>query len=273
MSALVVSVPTRLQELTDCILKYYSPDKQYVRALLLFLTQRRCIGLKKILVGEGISVKCEDSLKEMGYTVIKLPKFDRLQDGVASHADMLMFFYDGVLYTHEEYYSRNRAIIDLADIKVKTTDEPVSNEYPKDILFNAVMTKEGMLFSKNDSTSLYVTALAKKKVNVKQGYTACSTCRVDDNNFITTDKGLYKAYTENGKKCLLVGKEDILLPGYDSGFIGGCSVVLEDSVSFFGNIEEHRDYKLIKDFIETTDKKIICLSDEKLTDIGGAVVV
>ena len=79
--------------------------------------------MKKILVGEGISGKCEDSLKKMGYTVIKLPKFDRLQDGVASHVDMLLFFHNGVLYTHEEYYKKNKAVFDLAEVKVETTDE------------------------------------------------------------------------------------------------------------------------------------------------------
>ena len=229
--------------------------------------------MKKILVGEGISDKCEKSLTEMGYEVIKLPKFDRLQDGVASHADMLMFLYDGVLYTHEEDDKKNRWVFDSAEIKVKTTDESVSKEYPRDILFNAVLTDKKILFSRKDSTSLYITALAARSVNVKQGYTACSTCRVDGNNFITTDAGLYKAYSENGINCLLVDKGDILLPGYDCGFIGGCSVVLEDSVCFFGNIEEHRDFDLIKKFIENNGKKIIKLSDEKLTDIGGAFVV
>ncbi len=229
--------------------------------------------MKRILVGEGISAGCEISLKEMGYTVIKLPKFDRLQDGVASHADMLLFLNDGVLYTHEEYYKKNKAILDLAEVKVKTTDEPVSKGYPKDILFNAVLTKDKILFSRNDSTSELITALAERKVDVKQGYTACSTCRVDDNNFITTDKGLYKAYTDNGINSLLVEKGDILLPGYNCGFIGGCSVVLADSVCFFGDVDKHRDFDLIKRFIENTGKKIISLSAEKLTDIGGAVVV
>ena len=51
------------------------------------------------------------------------------------------------------------------------------------------------------------------------------------------------------------------------------TVVLEDSVCFFGNIEEHRDYELIKKFIQECGKRIVSLSDEKLTDIGGAVVV
>ncbi|MBQ4117194.1 MAG: hypothetical protein IJD37_07435 [Clostridia bacterium] len=229
--------------------------------------------MRRILVGEGISAKCEESLEKMGYSVIKLPKFDRLQEGVASHADMLIFSYGGTIITHAEYYKKNRTVFDLAGISVKTTDEPVSKEYPEDILFNAVLTKDRILFSKENSTSVLIKALAEKRINVRQGYTACSTCRVDDNSFITTDAGLYRAYTDNGINALLVDKSDIFLPKYDCGFIGGCSVVLEDSVCFFGNIEEHRDYELIKKFIQECGKRIVSLSDEKLTDIGGAVVV
>ena len=229
--------------------------------------------MKRILVGEGISAKCEKSLEKMGYNVIKLPKFDRLQEGVAFHADMLIFSYEDSIITHAEYYKENRKILDLAGIRVKTTDEPVSKEYPKDILFNAVLTKDRILFSKNDSTSVLIKDLAEKTVNVRQGYTACSTCRVDDDNFITTDAGLYRTYNENGINALLVDKNDIFLPKYDCGFIGGCSVVLSDSVCFFGNIEEHRDYEMMKKFIQECGKRIISLSDEKLTDIGGAVVV
>ncbi|MBR5322755.1 MAG: hypothetical protein IKU48_04350 [Clostridia bacterium] len=229
--------------------------------------------MSQILVGKGISEKCKIELVKMGYEVIKLPEYDKLQNGISSHADMLIFFHSGVIYTFEEYYRKNIRIFDLVGVEVKTTDEFVSKEYPRDILFNAVLTDKKILFSKSGYTSETITQLAEKVVGVRQGYTACSTCRVDGNNFITTDKGLYKAYTANSINCLLVGKEDILLPGYDCGFIGGSSVVLADSVCFFGNIEEHRDFGEIKRFIEYTGKRVISLSDEKLTDIGGAVVV
>ncbi len=229
--------------------------------------------MKKILVGNTVSEKCENTLKKMGYVIVKLPPFEKLQSCVASHADMLIFFDGNKIITHIDYYSINKKIFDSLGIEIQTTDEAVSNMYPKDILFNAVLTKNKVLFSKTASTSKYISNLAEKKVNVKQGYTACSTCRVTDNAFITTDKGLYDAYTANGIDALPVEKEGIDLPGYDCGFIGGASAVLDDFVCFFGDIKEHTDYIKINSFIEKHGKKAVSLSDEKLTDVGGAVVI
>jgi len=77
----------------------------------------------------------------------------------------------------------------------------------------------------------------------------------------------------NGIDCILVSKDDIYLPGYDCGFIGGASVVLDDKVCFFGDVKKHRDYEKMLEFVRKYDKDVISLSDEKLTDIGGAVVV
>ncbi len=229
--------------------------------------------MKKILLSNTVSEKCELSLAKMGYDCIKLPLFDKLQPAVATHADMLLFFDGSAILTHADYYLQNKQLFDGLQTRIDTTDEQIFADYPNDVLFNAVLTKEGVLFSKETSTSKFIKKYAKSIINVKQGYTACSTCRVSEIGFITTDKGLYDAYTKNGIDALLVEKKCIYLPGYDCGFIGGASVVLEEGVCFFGNISEHTDYERISLFAEKHGKKVLSLSDEKLTDIGGAVVL
>ena len=47
--------------------------------------------MKQILVGQNIPRKCRDSLEKMGYNTVLLPPFSRLQKGVSTHADMLVF--------------------------------------------------------------------------------------------------------------------------------------------------------------------------------------
>ena len=229
--------------------------------------------MKRVLVSENISKACCDALVELGYKVIKLPPFDRLQKGVSSHADMLCFYRDGCLVTHRDYYSKNRELFDGLGVRLVLSDEKIKAEYPYDVLFNAVLTNDGVLFSKTVSTSKYIKEISLECVEVKQGYTSCSTCRVDDRAFITSDIGLYKSYSEKGIDCLLISAGSITLPEYDTGFIGGSSVVLSDKVCFFGKVENHPDYKKIKEFIEKTNKTLVSLSDEKLTDIGGGIVL
>ena len=209
----------------------------------------------------------------MGYTVIKMPSFERLPKAVSTHIDMLMFYDGEKIITHREYYEKNKSIFNSLNIETLTTDEYISNEYPNDILFNAVLTKDGFLFSKTNKTSKLIKDRAKVLVNVRQGYTSCSTCRVSDKAFITTDRGLYDAYIKNDIDSLFVESEGIFLPGYNCGFIGGASVTIEEFVCFFGDIRERKDYRKIRSFVEKYGKKVLSLSNEKLTDIGGGIVV
>jgi hypothetical protein len=90
---------------------------------------------------------------------------------------------------------------------------------------------------------------------------------------LTADPALQKALRANDEGVVPLRKGGIELPGYDCGFIGGASVVTQDGVCFFGKIEDHPDYEAIKDFVGLEGKKVISLSDEKLTDIGGAVII
>ncbi len=209
----------------------------------------------------------------MGYTIIKMPAFERLQKGVSTHVDMLLFCDGETIITHSDYYKENKKIFEKIGANVITTDENISENYPNDILFNAVLTDEKILFSKNEYTSEIIKNMVKETIDVKQGYTACSTCKVAPNAFITTDVSLHKAYKEKGIDCLLIESNGIFLPGYDVGFIGGASAILKEKVCFFGNIEKHKDYEKIVKFVNKYGKKVVSLSDEDLTDIGGCALV
>ena len=64
----------------------------------------------------------------------------------------------------------------------------------------------------------------------------------------------------------------ITLPGYDTGFIGGCSFCDDNNVYFYGDINKHPDGELIKRFIINHGKQIVCLHSDSLIDVGGFVV-
>lgn len=228
---------------------------------------------KKILLSSTVSDKCRASLEKMGYTVVKLAPFDRLQEPVSTHADMLLFYDGESIVTFKSYYMNNKSLFDGLGINVIFAEEEPTADYPHDILLNAVKTESGILFSNLGYTSQKVKERAKRHIQVKQGYTACSTCKITDNAFVTSDIGLYKAYTENGIDCLYVEKEGIALPGYDVGFIGGAACVIDGTLCFFGNAEDYPEYEKIRDFAKRYNIETLCLSDEKLTDVGGGVLL
>ena len=90
---------------------------------------------------------------------------------------------------------------------------------------------------------------------------------------ITADPSLHKALTENGADTLLVRPAEISLPGYDRGFIGGCSGTTEDTVYFSGNIALHPDGELISEFCARHGKSAVSLSDEPLFDGGSLLFI
>ncbi len=228
--------------------------------------------MNKILVGDNISEKCKNSLRTMGCEIVVLPPFSELARGVSNHADMLVYRGKRGIFVHEIYYSENRELFDSLGVKIIKSDEDIGKEYPNDILFNAIVSGEH-LFSNTPYTSKLIKEETKHHVFVKQGYTGCSTCKVADNAFITSDKGLYRVYKQYGIDVLLVEKGHIVLHFYDYGFIGGSSVLLGDNLCFFGNIEEHPNYDDIVRFAKKYGVSVVSLSDEKLMDIGSAVVL
>jgi hypothetical protein len=95
---------------------------------------------------------------------------------------------------------------------------------------------------------------------------------VSENAVITADKNIARTAEAAGADALLISTapEKIRLDGYDYGFIGGASGMLEDTVYFTGDISSHPDAERIAEFCKAhKKKKMISLSKETLCDVGG----
>ena len=228
--------------------------------------------MKYAVLSSKTPKKCVDALISLGYTVLPLPPFERLAEPVSTHADMLFFSYNNIMVTHREYYNTVHNVFDLlcseCGMSLVLTDDDINPEYPRDIAFNAI-SLGGTLYSNTSYTSDSVAGMFSKKVNVKQGYAACSTLAVTDSCVITADHSLARAYEQNDIDVTLISNGSILLPPYDCGFIGGASGVDGDTVYFAGNIDTHVDSEIIKNTLLLQNINYISLSDEPLFDVGG----
>ncbi len=159
--------------------------------------------------------------------------------------------------------------------KVIVCDE-YGSKYPNNIGLNALILGK-TLIGKISSIYPKVIDFCKSKnysfINVNQGYTACSCLAVDENCIITADNSIYKILTDKRYNVLKINEGYIKLNGADYGFIGGASAKIGNTIYFFGNIEKHLDYKIIKEFCESKGVYIISLSNSELTDIGGIRVL
>jgi hypothetical protein len=237
--------------------------------------------MRWVLVDERISDSAERSLMREGFYAIRLPAASTLPEAIRSHPDTLIFQLGNEFLTTCDY--GEEAAFVFSDIReysensvLHFSSEEFGNKFPSDAIFNA-FTIGDLIFANKKNVSPKILEIAKKHgltlVNVNQSYPNCSILKIDEQSAITSDRGLYKALSENGIDTLLIEEGHIFLPPYEYGFIGGASGVYGDKVMFFGNIDLHPDGEKIRKFIQEKGKKCISLSDEPLRDLGGMIFI
>ena len=158
-------------------------------------------------------------------------------------------------------------------------------EYPKDVLYNAVVTEKFLICNTNTVSEELIRAARELypdivTIPVPQGYTKCSMVVVDESHFITGDRGIFRALEKYNKtrpddrpaaECLLIEPGYVELPGYSRGFIGGASGRIGDEIWFNGDIESHPDCEKIKVFIESCGLSVRSFEGLPLVDIGSII--
>ena len=209
-------------------------------------------------------------LTSLGFEPILLPPFPALAEPVAAHPDMLIFL-GRKIYCHAAYLPLARRELELiaeaAGLELEPTDEPIGDEYPRDVLFNAFSAGESLV-GRVDSISAKLKADFESLINVRQGYAKCSTCAVSERAFITADEAIKKALLAQGFEVLKISPDGVELTGYDCGFIGGASGTDGEHVYFCGSIDRHPDGEAIKTFCASHGRPAVSLSDEPLYDVG-----
>ncbi len=90
---------------------------------------------------------------------------------------------------------------------------------------------------------------------------------------ITNDTGIYNTLKNEDFDILLLPFGDIELSGFNYGFIGGVGGMISDnSMAFFGSLDNYAFGNEIKKFLYKYDVKPIYLSNTKLIDRGSLLV-
>lgn len=170
--------------------------------------------------------------------------------------------------------------IDLMRVRIcnkwftkENIEETLGEKYPKDVPLNVAQVGNYLICNPKTCSKNIIEHVKDKleTIPVNQGYTKCSTLVLNNHAIITEDESIATAVS--GKlDCLLIDKGYVKLPGYNYGFIGGASCVIEDKIFFFGCVQNHPSYDKILKFADKQNMNIISLSDtEQLLDIGGVV--
>lgn len=160
--------------------------------------------------------------------------------------------------------------IGYADVNVVTGISDPGKTYPDSARYNAVVTSELIIHNlKITDPAIFKTFPGRKHLHVNQGYTRCNLLALDDNRFLTSDRGIEKALMAEGKKVLFVDPAPVKLKGQKYGFFPGCCGILNGEVLLAGSLNFHPEEEQIRDYIIDSGFKIRELFKGPLTDVGG----
>lgn len=232
------------------------------------------------IIDGRVSENIESYLNEIGIKTIKTPKCLEVYDAISYHPDIQFFNCgNGKIIVSPNVYEEYLEILKDYKLEIIKGERKLNKKYPKDIAYNVCIVGKYAIHNfkyTDDKVLKYIEEKGYEKINVNQGYSKCSICVVDNNSIITSDKGIVNSIKESGAciECLLIENGDIDLFDMDFGFIGGCSGnISKKEIAFLGNIEKHSDFRIIKEFLERKNKKIVSLSKNKLIDLGSIIPI
>ena len=227
---------------------------------------------KTIIVSSILKPNIINELESMQIMCIPGGKSQNINNETAFHPDMLYYkLLSGSLLVEKGFTLVNKLDTILPIIEAGNT---LMNGYPYDCAFNCFVAGKNLICGKSASIDIINDAIMHgyNVISVNQGYAACSTVRLRDDAYITSDITIYKAIADLGFDVLQVSNLGIQLNGYNCGFIGGCALYVDNEiVAFSGNIKNHSDYNNIKSFCNNHKIVPYSLSSSVLYNYGGYI--
>lgn len=231
--------------------------------------------VKAVIVSYKISEGFKQLLSDLKIDIIKMLPIEEIDDPVKDHPDMAVHPIDYkkiVVYNKHETYYREK--LKKYGVEVIPSSNELNKLYPNDVALNVSRTKDYYFYKENCiDLNIEKNLLGNSKpILVKQGYSKCSSLIIGKDTVITSDKGLYKAYSINGINCYLIPFGDIYLPGYDTGFIGGCGgMISEDELLFYGNLERYKYSDKLVEILQNENIKHYYPKDCEFIDLGSII--
>lgn len=225
-----------------------------------------------IIIAGNMPQKIVGQLQKQNFRIFYTPCNTNVHNAIAYHPDTQAAQFDDYVVCDKSVYQKYLEFFDGARTRLLCGNTQIQCNYPKDVAYNIKTVGEYVFHNFSYTDSALKEAISyKKKIDVTQGYSGCSICKVSDCAIISSDLVIHRNAVKNGINSLLINPGDVLLPGFDCGFIGGASFLVEKNLYFFGDVSRHRDYEAIKSFCEENGTNVVSLSDEMLTDYGGAI--
>lgn len=237
--------------------------------------------VKHVLIGDNYIDEYSDFFDKNEIEPIPVMGNKKIMAQLEHHADMTVFFAGSNKFftTRENKNILQETLENKIKLPVLIQDtENLETYYPNDCKLNVYYDGLHIITNQETASKRIVNYLSNRKgiklINVKQGYSSCSICTVNENSIITGDPGIARNCKEAGMDVLLIDDNEIALEGFDHGFIGGCSFRLsENKIAFTGFIPSINIKSQIESFLIEKGYEAVYMKDEPIKDIGGIIPI
>jgi hypothetical protein len=227
----------------------------------------------KIVADNHMPLAAKLSLEQMG-EVLFLEKQVFLYDSIASHPDIFFCQIKNQLVAANNIPKHWENWFLKQGVQYVKGKMELGEKYPDTACYNAVATSELFLHNlKNTDQSILELTGDLIKIHVNQAYTRCNLIPLNEEGFITSDRGIEKQLLKIGKRVLFIQPGQIHLSGQTHGFIGGCCGIFEEVLYVCGSVKFLQESKEFKQFTDNFSIKIVELYDGPLTDIGSILFI
>ena len=234
--------------------------------------------VKTVIVDYRTDDEILSELSHMGIETIKTERCYELYETINGHPDILIHHMGGnSLVIAPNIYDKVAERFLKKGFALTKGATWLQRNYPDNIAYNVLRLGKLAFHNTKYTDSEIIKQFEKYEVeliHVKQGYTKCSVCVVDEHSVITHDMGVTRVLERYGIEVLVIEPGDIDIAGLDYGFIGGTSgLISKNIIAFTGSIKEMKSYHKIVEYLALKGIDIKILSNKKIMDIGSIVPI
>jgi len=166
----------------------------------------------------------------------------------------------------QEYFS----LLERHKVKYQKGEIAVGKAYPQTAPYNSVVTSKYIIHNLKLSDPVLLKACeGLTQIHVNQGYTRCNLIALNNNTFITSDKGICDSLLDLGLHCHYFPPDEIMLESFPNGFLGGACGIWDRKMFICGSLKHHSWGNEFRRIVEAVGYEIIELLDESLMDVGS----
>ena len=223
-----------------------------------------------LIIGDArLPAEAIENLSAFG-SFVPFPTSGITYDAVSGHPDLFFCKHGHQLITAPNLPESYFTLLKNWNIPFVKGQRPVGKTYPQTARYNAVVTDNYLIHNtKYSDVSLKEVFVKNEFIHVNQGYTRCNLLALNDDLFITSDKGIFSQLQKRDLDVHYFSPEGIILPGFEHGFLGGCLGIIGNRIFVVGSLSRFPEGGKLNALLRSRNYEIVELYDGPLVDGGS----